>query len=135
MATSLKEHVDKSTQAADLFVAHYYSRYDSSRLELKNLYRDSSAILWNGNAFSGIQPFTEFLNKLAASVHSVDAYDCHPLPSQPLSIIVNVNGTVKYGVETKVRQFSQSFVLMSETNPNDPSNVTFWVWSDCFRFV
>ncbi|KAG0089388.1 NTF2- export protein 2 [Podila epicladia] len=165
MADSLKAHVDISSKGADQFVELYYKVFDTQRPVLNRLYRDSSAILWNGNAFSGITPFAEFYNKLSTSEHSVISYDCHPLPSKeidqtthylllselqlklycaksshlrvaqagpntPGSIIVNVSGTVRYSNENKDRLFSQSFVLSP-----DPTNGSFYVWSDCFRFV
>ncbi|KAF9382191.1 NTF2- export protein 2 [Podila verticillata] len=132
---SLKAHVDISSKGADQFVELYYKVFDTQRPVLNRLYRDSSAILWNGNAFSGITPFAEFYNKLSTSEHSIICYDCHPLPTQtgpntPGSIIVNVSGTVRYSNENKDRLFSQSFVLSP-----DPTNGSFYVWSDCFRFV
>ncbi|KAF9024384.1 NTF2- export protein 2 [Podila verticillata] len=135
MADSLKAHVDISSKGADQFVELYYKVFDTQRPVLNRLYRDSSAILWNGNAFSGITPFAEFYNKLSTSEHSIICYDCHPLPTQtgpntPGSIIVNVSGTVRYSNENKDRLFSQSFVLSP-----DPTNGSFYVWSDCFRFV
>ncbi|KAG0004311.1 NTF2- export protein 2 [Entomortierella chlamydospora] len=136
MADSIRQHVDISSSGADQFVELYYKVYDTQRPVLNRLYRDSSAILWNGNAFSGITPYQEFYNKLASSEHSIDAYDCHPLPSQspdpntPCSIILNVTGTVQYSNEKQKRLFSQSFVLSP-----DPTNGSFYVWSDCFRFV
>ncbi|KAF9188824.1 NTF2- export protein 2 [Haplosporangium sp. Z 767] len=136
MADSIKAHVDISSKGADAFVEVYYRVYDKQRAVLDRLYRDTSAILWNGNAFSGIKPFSEFYNKLPVTEHEVNSYDCHPLPTQSAdpnqagSIIVNVSGTVKYGNESEVRLFSQSFVLSP-----DPTSGSFYVWSDCFRFV
>ncbi|KAF9580846.1 NTF2- export protein 2 [Lunasporangiospora selenospora] len=133
---SLRAHVDISSKGADQFVELYYKLFDTQRGVLNRLYRDSSAILWNGNAYSGITPFSEFYNKLSSSEHIINSYDCHPLPTQSLdpntpgSIIVNVSGTVKYSNETNPRLFSQSFVLSP-----DPTNGSFYVWSDCFRFV
>ncbi|KAF9093852.1 NTF2- export protein 2 [Mortierella sp. GBA35] len=136
MADALKVQVDRSSQGADAFVAAYYNLFDTQRPVLNRVYRDSSAILWNGNAYSGIGPFSEFYNKLASSEHSVSSYDCHPLPnavdpSTQGSILVNVSGTVKYGNEPATRHFSQSFVL----SPDPTANGDFFVWSDCFRFV
>lgn len=40
-----------------------------------------------GNAYSGITPFAEFYNKLSSSEHTVNAYDCHPLPSMSDDIV------------------------------------------------
>ncbi|KAF9280700.1 NTF2- export protein 2 [Mortierella alpina] len=138
MADSLKSHVEVSSSGADAFVRAYYDMFDTQRMNLSALYRDTSAILWNGNAFSGIQPFTEFYNKLAVSEHAILSYDCHPLPTQssdpgtPGSIIVNVSGTVKYSNEANQRLFSQSFILSPD--PATPDK-RFYIWSDCLRFV
>ncbi|ORZ28884.1 hypothetical protein BCR41DRAFT_344231 [Lobosporangium transversale] len=136
MADPIRAHVEVSSSGADQFVTLYYDVFDNKRHILNHLYRDSSAILWNGNAHSGISPFQEFYNKLPASEHTVESYDCHPLPSRsqdpntPCSVIVNVSGTVQYSNEKQKRLFSQSFVLSP-----DPVNGSFYVWSDCFRFV
>ncbi|KAI7832657.1 hypothetical protein BC939DRAFT_498060 [Gamsiella multidivaricata] len=126
-----------AASGADQFVALYYKVFDSQREVLNRLYRDSSAILWNGNAFAGIKPFSEFYDKLPKSEHSVESYDCHPLPvrgatgpNAPCGIILNVTGTVQYSNEKKKRLFSQSFVLSP-----DSTNGSFYVWSDCYRFV
>ncbi|KAG0215344.1 NTF2- export protein 2 [Mortierella sp. GBA30] len=132
MADSLKSHVEVSSSGADAFVRAYYDMFDTQRTNLSALYRDSSAILWNGNAFSGIKPFTEFYNKLAGSEHVIQSYDCHPLPSTPGSIIVNVSGTVKYSNESSQRLFSQSFILSPDSATPDKR---FYIWSDCLRFV
>ncbi|KAF8939979.1 NTF2- export protein 2 [Dissophora ornata] len=121
---------------ADQFVALYYKVYDTQREVLNRFYRDTSAILWNGNAYSGIKHFSAFYEKLAKSEHIVEAYDCHPLPSQSpdpkahCSLILNVSGTLQYNNEKKKRLFSQSFVLSP-----DPTDGSYFVWSDCFRFV
>ncbi|KAF9169969.1 NTF2- export protein 2 [Mortierella sp. AD010] len=122
MADSIRQHVDISSSGADQFVELYYKVYDTQRPVLNRLYRDSSAILWNGNAFSGITPYQEFYNKLASTQS--------PDPNIPCSIILNVTGTVQYSNEKQKRLFSQSFVLSP-----DPTNGSFYVWSDCFRFV
>lgn len=80
--------------------------------------------------------------------------DCHPLTSEPLessldanptslaasinshgtcSILVNVNGTVKYGNDPATQWFSQTFILAPDSSKADQSN--FFVLSDCFRLV
>ncbi|KAG0377677.1 MAG: NTF2-like protein [Linnemannia gamsii] len=135
MAVALKAHVEHSSHGADQFVELYYKVIDTQRPVLNRFYRETSAILWNGNPYQGATPFSEFYTKLSASEHTVSAYDCHPLPtstdpSSPGSMILNVSGTVKYSNEPNTRHFSQSFILSP-----DPKDGSFFVWSDCFRFV
>ncbi|KAF9124307.1 NTF2- export protein 1 [Mortierella sp. 14UC] len=135
MAELLKAHVDLSSKGADQFVDIYYKIFDTQRPVLNRFYRENSAILWNGNPYQGATPFSEFTNKLSSSEHTINSYDCHPLPTStdpntPGAMILNVSGTVKYSNETTTRHFSQSFILSP-----DPKNGSFFVWSDCFRFV
>ncbi|RUS20463.1 hypothetical protein BC937DRAFT_95164 [Endogone sp. FLAS-F59071] len=115
-AQDTKALVDVSTKGADSFVELFYKLYDNQRELLSRFYRDSSAILWNGNAYSGVAPFAEFCKKLPTTSHEIHTFDCHPLLATmnsqgSTSILVNVNGTVKYGDEQQSRQFNQTFIL------------------------
>ncbi|KAK9764865.1 hypothetical protein K7432_007290 [Basidiobolus ranarum] len=135
-SADIKALVDVSAKGAEQFVDLYYKLYDDQRHLLGKFYRDNSAIVWNGNAYSGVTPFSEFYQKLPSTVHEIQAFDCHPLPftgptEGPFSILVNVTGSVKYGKETVPRLFSQNFVLTP-----DPTKLgNFYVGSDCLRFV
>ncbi|CAO3622793.1 nuclear transport factor 2 [Cunninghamella echinulata] len=124
---------EKSTEQ---FVQFFYDNYDKQRSSLGNLYRNNSAILWNGNAFSGAQQYSEFLGRLPVSQHEIDVYDCHPIPVMNNSqgttgILINVTGSVKYGDHPNKRTFSQSFILM----PDEVTVGNYYVQSDNFRFV
>ncbi|KAJ3058760.1 hypothetical protein HDU98_005175 [Podochytrium sp. JEL0797] len=59
--------MDVSSKGGDLFVQTYYKYYDSQRHVLHKLYKDNAAILWNGNAFNGIQAFKEFYLSLPST--------------------------------------------------------------------
>lgn len=101
-----------------------------------NLYRDSSAILWNGNAFSGAQQYSEFLGRLPMSQHEVGVYDCQPIfatmnAQGACEILINIAGTVKYGDNPSKRNFSQTFIL----KPDEKQAGNYFVQSDNFRFV
>ncbi|KAG0290417.1 NTF2- export protein 2 [Dissophora globulifera] len=134
MSDPLRAHIEIAATAADQFMNVYYNLHDTKREFLGRLYRDSSAILWNGNAYSGVKPFSEFIEKLPKSEHTVECYDAHPLPTADpngaASLILNVSGTVQYKNEKSKRVFSQCFVLSMEGTSG-----TFYIWSDCFRFV
>ncbi|KAG0240515.1 hypothetical protein B0O80DRAFT_445406 [Mortierella sp. GBAus27b] len=133
MAEAIRADINLAATGADQFVAVYYKVFDEQRNVLNRLYRDSSAILWNGNAYSGIAPFQAVYEKIPKTVHTVETYDSQPLPTSaqgaPGSIIVNVSGSVLYGDQDR-KVFSQSFVLSP-----DASNGSFYIWSDNFRHV
>ncbi|KAI8073834.1 hypothetical protein BC940DRAFT_289326 [Gongronella butleri] len=124
---------EKSTEQ---FVQFFYNNYDSQRSSLGSLYRDGSAILWNGNAFSGAQQYSEFLGRLPASQHELDVYDCQPLAALTnaqgvTGILITVSGTVKYGDHPAKKNFSQTFILA----PDDVQVGNYYVQSENFRFV
>ncbi|KAI9312537.1 nuclear transport factor 2 [Dichotomocladium elegans] len=118
------------------FVHLFYDHYDKQRNLLGNFYRDNSAILWNGNAFSGAPQFSEFLSRLPPSQHEISSYDCQPIAATMTSqgtcgILISVTGTVKYGDNPGKRSFSQTFMLMPDLN----QATNFFIQSDNFRFV
>ncbi|KAI8367578.1 uncharacterized protein BYT42DRAFT_608266 [Radiomyces spectabilis] len=124
---------EKSTEQ---FVRLFYENYDKQRNMLGNLYRDNSAILWNGNAFSGAHQYSEFLARLPVSHHEIDVYDCQPIAATlnaqgACGILINVTGSVKYGDHPIKKPFSQTFILMPDEN--QASN--YYVQSDNFRQV
>lgn len=87
----------------------------------------------------GAQSFSEFAAKLPATVHEIQSYDCHPLVSsntnagQAPDIMLIVSGSVKYGTETALRGFSQTFNLKQD--PAAEKAGTYYVDTDCFRQV
>ncbi|KAI9487573.1 MAG: NTF2-like protein [Benjaminiella poitrasii] len=128
--------VNIAEKSSEQFIQFFYPNYDTQRQNLGNLYRDNSAILWNGNAFSGAQQYSEFLGQLPMSYHEVDVYDCHPLPATmnaqgACGILINTTGTVKYGDNPVKRHFSQTFILM----PDEKQAGNYYIQSDNFRFV
>ncbi|KAI8380658.1 hypothetical protein EDC96DRAFT_570606 [Choanephora cucurbitarum] len=145
--------VNVAEKSTEQFIQFFYPNYDKQRQQnLGSLYRDNSAILWNGkqrqlskskaltkalgNAFSGAQQYSEFLGRLPMSHHEIDVYDCHPLPNTmnaqgTCGILINTSGTVKYGDNPSKRTFSQCFILM----PDEKQAGNYYVQSDTFRFV
>ncbi|CAO3620143.1 unnamed protein product [Mucor hiemalis] len=109
---------EKSTEQ---FIQFFYPNYDTQRQNLGNLYRDTSAILWNGNAF-GAQQYSEFWA----------ACQCLTMKSTcTCGILINVTGTVKYGQSPSKRTFSQTFILM----PDEKQAGNYYVQSDNFRLL
>ncbi|CAD6564104.1 MAG: hypothetical protein CYPHOPRED_001964 [Cyphobasidiales sp. Tagirdzhanova-0007] len=92
-------HVNATTEA---FVASYYGAWDNDRPVLAQLYRPQSRVVWNGNPISGVQEMVQFVDKMPASKHDIQAYDSHPLPGPAntdvafTSIVVTVSGTVQF---------------------------------------
>ncbi|KAJ3390422.1 NTF2- export protein 2 [Lobulomyces angularis] len=72
------------------------------------LYSPVAPILWNGKAFPGPQPYSEFYNQLPISLHKINSLDSHPV--QTGEVLINVSGTVKYA-ETEEKLFSETFLL------------------------
>ncbi|KAI7871201.1 hypothetical protein BDF14DRAFT_1878586 [Spinellus fusiger] len=124
---------EKSTEQ---FVQFYYGNYDEQRSALANLYRDTSAILWNGNAFSGGQQYSEMLARFPRSRHEIDVYDCHPIAETVnaqgiCGMMIGISGTVKFGENPTKKLFHESFVLM----PDEGQAGNYYVQSQNFRFV
>jgi len=115
---------------ATAFVNQYYKIYDTNRGYIDGFYKENSAILWNGNPFSGITQFKEFILKLPVTTHTVQTFDCQPIIGSEKSIMVNVNGEVKYSDQAS-KQFHQNFILM----PDQEKQGTYYVAHDCFRFI
>ncbi|KAL1936056.1 hypothetical protein VTP01DRAFT_190 [Rhizomucor pusillus] len=128
--------VTVAERSTEQFVQIFYQNYDTQRSALGNLYRENSAILWNGNAFSGAMQFSEFLSQLPISQHEVDVYDCQPIAATmnaqgTCGILINVTGSVKYGDSPGKKTFSQTFILMPDENQAN----NYYIQSDNFRFV
>ncbi|KND01430.1 uncharacterized protein SPPG_03235 [Spizellomyces punctatus DAOM BR117] len=121
-----------ASRAADNFVPTFYKVYDRQRHLLHQMYKDSSAVLWNGNPLVGQQNASEFFLKLPATDHVVHSYDSQPVMDLG-QILVTVTGTVRYGDDKQSKLFCQIFVLSPDTA--NPTKGTYFVSSDHFRFV
>ncbi|KAI9098791.1 hypothetical protein DFS34DRAFT_89767 [Phlyctochytrium arcticum] len=144
-----------TSRAADNFVSTYYNLIDRQRHLLAQVYKPSSAVLWNGTAMTGEQ-VGAFVLGMPVSDHSIHGYDGQPILDRG-QILVTVTGTVKYGTPSSTtsslssatstsasksssssstsssRNFSQVFVLSPDTE--SPVKGTYFVSSDHFRFV
>ncbi|KAG1442161.1 hypothetical protein G6F56_011185 [Rhizopus delemar] len=121
------EAINVAEKSTEQFIQFFYLNYDTQH---------SSAILWNGNAFSGAQQYSEFLGRLPMSQHEVGVYDCQPIfatmnAQGACEILINIAGTVKYGDNPSKRNFSQTFIL----KPDEKQAGNYFVQSDNFRFV
>eukprot|EP00823_Brevimastigomonas_motovehiculus_P006910 TRINITY_DN5936_c0_g1_i1.p1 TRINITY_DN5936_c0_g1~~TRINITY_DN5936_c0_g1_i1.p1 ORF type:complete len:148 (+),score=14.66 TRINITY_DN5936_c0_g1_i1:58-444(+) len=110
------------------FVKHYYTTFDSERKNLANLYKDSSKLTWEGEAFQGS---TAIIGKLTSLKFTKIQHAVKTLDVQPGNncIILFVCGDVKLDDSTNAIKFSQIFCLM----PTDQKMSNFWVANDIFR--
>ena len=109
---------------AEQFTLLFYRNLDGPRSQLRAFYRPTSTILWNGNAFIGGDAFTDFVMRFPPTSHEVHSFDCHPVDSgifsggpnlgEPLSMILVVSGSVRFGDEREKRGFSESFLLKAD---------------------
>ncbi|KAI9010867.1 hypothetical protein CLU79DRAFT_839437 [Phycomyces nitens] len=121
-------------KSAEQFVEFYYRAFDGQRTALANLYRDTSTILWNGNALSGAQQYSELLARVPQSKHEIDVYDCQPIPATmhaqgTCGILINVAGSVNFDDGSAIKLFSEIFMLM----PDEGQANTYFVQSQNFR--
>ncbi|KAL0086305.1 hypothetical protein J3Q64DRAFT_1821272 [Phycomyces blakesleeanus] len=121
-------------KSAEQFVQFYYGNFDGQRTTLPNLYRDKSTILWNGNALSGAQKFSELLAVIPQSIHEIDVYNCQPITATvnaqgTCGILINVTGSVKFDDGSAIKSFSEVFMLM----PDEEQTNNYFVQSQNFR--
>ncbi|KAG2220976.1 hypothetical protein INT45_006509 [Circinella minor] len=128
------DFINLAEQSSEQFIKLFYQNYDTQRNLLGNLYREDSAVVWNGNAVSGLQQLSEFLSRLPASQHEIIAYDCQPIAATMntqgvCGILINVHGDVKYGDSPGKKSFSQTITLM----PVEGQGTNYFIQSDIFR--
>jgi len=126
---------------------YYYKIFDTSRQDAFRLYKDQSAVIWNGTMYRGLQNLNEFFKVLPSTQHHVHSMDAQPIPvlgtnasllrdvamtpASASNILVTVIGTVSYGGAAP-RQFHQTFVLAQDLG--GPST-HLYVSLDCFRLT
>ncbi|KAH8120069.1 NTF2-like protein [Phellopilus nigrolimitatus] len=157
MAGLAKTDIDIASRGADQFIHVYYAAYDSKdRVQsLPKFYRQSSSVVWNGKPAQGDSGVKELIEKMPMSEHTVQSFDCHPIPNtSPPSLLVAVSGTVVHGkaannphpasskaVDDQPRIFAQTFMLVPDTDApaaaTDTSKpqVKYYVLTDGMRFV
>lgn len=86
--TDKVDSIEIAVQAGTSFVQLYYAAYDASNRaeDVPKFYRTHSAISWNGNPIQGPEGLSDLLKKLPATVHNVQSFDCHPVPSEYMPI-------------------------------------------------
>eukprot|EP00906_Rhabdomonas_costata_P019518 RCo028485 len=96
----------------------YYKKFDSNRLDLLNLYEETTPIIWNGYTMKGASGIQAALQQLPTTTHRIESIDCQPIHSTEADpsirfILVTVNGTVNYAGEITYL-FHQAFVVRAE---------------------
>jgi len=71
--------IETSTTRALQMAKEYYAAYDKHRINACNFYDPSAKLLWDGHPRQGKDAILDFLLKLPASKHQINAIDCHPL--------------------------------------------------------
>ncbi|EOR01996.1 NTF2-related export protein 1 [Wallemia ichthyophaga EXF-994] len=155
MTNNKDSAVNFANDTSESFVESYYKAYDLDREKVSQLYRPSSAIVYNGTPVQGVENVHNLFMSIPASQHEIQSWDTHPIqdvitPNAPVppSILLNVTGLVAHGAAAinalsdgkslgskknkeiilLPRTFSQNFILRNE-------NDNWFIISDCFRFV
>ncbi|TIA90068.1 hypothetical protein E3P99_01781 [Wallemia hederae] len=155
MTTNKGPAVSFANDTSESFVESYYKAYDLDREKVSQLYRASSAIVYNGTPVQGAENVHNLFMSIPVTQHEIQSWDAHPVqdvvaPDAPVppSILLNVTGLVAHGPAAinamsdgkslglkksmemilLPRTFSQNFILRNE-------NDSWFIISDCFRFV
>jgi hypothetical protein len=110
------------------FVEHYYTTFDSNRLNLMGLYQESSMLSFEGEKIQGAQNISNKLNSLPFQQckHNISTVDCQP--SGPAGgMLVFVSGNLQLPGEEHALKFSQMFHLIPTAQGS------FYVFNDIFR--
>jgi len=102
---------DKS-DVGDAFTKHYYTTFDTARVNLQTLYQDTSLLSFEDDQFMGMSSIMTKLTTLQFQQvqHAAATCDCHPFQS---GILIQVVGDLAVdGETTKPLKYVQSFVLM-----------------------
>lgn len=84
----------------------FYTVFDSQRDELHHLFRDNTAVLWNGKPVTGgLAGIAEFVKGLPPTKHDLHTADSQPVGvpaandrSRSTSLLVATSGQVRYGI-------------------------------------
>eukprot|EP01084_Bolivina_argentea_P250295 419293_1 len=112
------------------FVEHYYTLFDSNRLQLADLYQDTSMLSYENEHFAGKK---QIMAKLCNGVfykkiqHIPKTLDVQPSGANGLMIMIT--GDLKVDDEPNPLKFGQMFHLL----PTDNTFQRFWLHNDIFR--
>ncbi|TIA75089.1 hypothetical protein E3P92_00921 [Wallemia ichthyophaga] len=120
MTNNKDSAVNFANDTSESFVESYYKAYDLDREKVSQLYRPSSAIVYNGTPVQGVENVHNLFMSIPASQHEIQSWDTHPIqggfvwqirsdilikhqdvitPNAPVppSILLNVTGLVAHG--------------------------------------
>ncbi|CAM6085579.1 unnamed protein product [Calypogeia fissa] len=112
---------------AKAFVEHYYTTFDTARMNLIGLYQDQSMLTFEGEKIQGAQAIVSKLTSLPFQQckHHISTVDSQP--SGPAGgMLVFVSGNLQLPGEEHQLKFSQMFHLL-------PAQGSFYVFNDIFR--
>jgi hypothetical protein len=113
---------------AKAFVDHYYTTFDTARVNLIGLYQDHSMLTFEGEKIQGAQAIVSKLNSLPFQQckHNISTVDSQP--SGPANgMLVFVSGNLQLPGEEHQLKFSQMFHLIPSASGS------FYVFNDIFR--
>jgi len=112
------------------FVEHYYTLFDSNRLQLADLYQDTSMLSFENERYAGKKQIMGkicngvFFKKVQHIPKTVDVQ-----PSGCNGIMVMCTGELKVDEEINTLKYGQMFHLL----PTDDKMQRFWLHNDIFR--
>ncbi|TDL27636.1 nuclear transport factor 2 [Rickenella mellea] len=116
------------TFIAQEFTTFYYATFDGDRSALRNLYRPTSMLSFEGSPVMGVDAIVEKLVNLPFKqvAHRVATQDAQPSSPSVASIIVSVTGQLIVDDSEHPLNFSQVFHLV-------PDDTGYYVLNDIFR--
>mmetsp|Transcript_19215 Transcript_19215/g.30440 ORF Transcript_19215/g.30440 Transcript_19215/m.30440 type:complete len:149 (-) Transcript_19215:356-802(-) len=112
------------------FVEHYYTLFDNNRLQLADLYQDTSMLSFENEQYAGKK---QIMAKLCNGVffkkvqHVPKTLDVQPSGANGLMIMCT--GELKVDEEKNALKYGQMFHLL----PTDNTFKRFWLHNDIFR--
>merc|ERR1711997_856161 len=112
------------------FVEHYYTLFDGNRLQLADLYQDTSMLSYENEQYAGKK---DIMAKLCNGVffrkiqHIPKTLDVQPSGANGLMIMVT--GELTVDEEPNPIKYGQMFHLL----PTDTTMKRFWLHNDIFR--
>ncbi|CAK9297648.1 unnamed protein product [Gordionus sp. m RMFG-2023] len=106
---------------AQEFLRYFYSKIQTTREELINLYTDNAMLSYEGQAFTGKQSILDKLKSLPKYSLNVSSCDCQFIESDATRLLILVTGTItleqgqpmQFCHNFHLRQFNQSTWLIT----------------------
>jgi len=109
------------------FAQHYYTTFDTNRVNLQTLYKEQSLLTFENEQFMGMQAIMTKLTTLQFQTvqHKITTCDPQPTPGGGILVMVTGDLCVDGNVATPLK-YAQTFILM-------PDGASWYVHNDIFR--